>query len=89
MCSQGINDDTATLLCRSVLGTNAYGALGFFGSSIEDFVFPLTPTSLSNVTCSTDEFDSSSCTYTTSDCSNLGGEAVISCATGRYCVVVD
>lgn len=88
VCSEGVNELTATALCQSIIGSPyVYGAAGGSDSSINDFVYPLSPTGLTDINCTTgDMFDD--CTYTKSDCSNDGGEAIITCATGKYYYIV-
>ena len=80
VCVRDMTDDIATAMCRTRFGPNAIGQVIFYGSVGDNIVYPLTPTSLTNISCNGNSFNTSSCNYTVSDCSDRGGEAVISCS---------
>lgn len=80
VCADDVNDTIATAMCHSIYGPHVYGAAGPPDSSVNDVIYPLTPTGLTNISCTGDSFNVSSCSYSISDCSNRGGEAFISCS---------
>lgn len=87
VCKNELDFMSATQICRKAIAPFSYGAPGLFGNDINNFVFPLTPSGLGNISCPRESFDNVSCNFTFSDrkgCSALGGDAVISCTTSEY-----
>ena len=84
VCADDVNETIATAMCRSIHGPTTSGITGLSEGVADNIVYPLTPTSLTDISCSGNSFDTSSCNYTVSDCSDRGGEAVITCINGKY-----
>ena len=79
VCADDVNDTIATAMCRSIYGPHVSGTAGLRDNSLNDVIFPLTPTGLTDISCTGDSFNIPSCNYSISDCSDRGGEAFISC----------
>lgn len=81
VCNEGLDQTSATSLCRSVFGQFSYGFI-LYGSDLNNYVLPLTSSGIGNIDCQGNQFDSSHCSFSHFDsrgCSENGNIAVIGC----------